>query len=779
MNAIWLLRLKRQRHWERKQRDMAARYLQKIYRGRKAYRIVAVLKKMKVIAKALAVVTETKQRRHNRMLQHGAAVTLQNWYREFLWVSAEKARQEVVKEWATLNIQAIVRGKLARIYYQKTRAELTASATVVQNLWRLKIAKRRWGNLHRLALAEAREAKYQEKLAMMRRKRERETKADKDASELQAVLLVQMRWKVYVKRMREWREEERKKREMEERVRLRQEERAKTVFDRLKEKLTNATDGVRKGAEAMAAGLKDGKNLKDIAKKVQTEMTPEETAMQKARRERLDRQRKEMAALERKAFLGDKGAKELLKERKLQRFSFSVMSNQKWAFNLQGITDIRMTVGPEEARRMQARQAYHGDTTEDCYVRVMGDLSFPKGGHGMLPQYTYLWIQKGKGATNLVGKIEMQRRREGEKKRELVYRNKKMKKKKMKFANDPATMIEFHLDFDSKFPIVDLKLSFDRQSENYLEDRQFEKVQDIDLSELVWGEQLAKHHPVYLWKYCLKIEKSEYQIELEGSTSAQPYYDALVQKTMDFVALSEVEVEELHDIFIGIDRDGTGFVEMQEFYLFLGVAPTEFHKCVFKYMDQDNDGTLTFGEFIAFACNIALLGNKQLFQILFGIIDTDDSGAISREELPALLDVSGCNRTIRKRITELFIKLGSKNKDGCLMQKEFKEITDRYPTLLKPMHQLQLAISENFFGRKWWDQRRLDFKEARELLVTKEELVNKGAPELEMQDWQDPDNVASSRATAFKSEYEYSDDEDDKKKKFKIDLKDPSEHYKD
>ena len=135
--------------------------------------------------------------------------------------------------------------------------------------------------------------------------------------------------------MREWREEERKKREMEERVRLRQEERAKTVFDRLKERLTKATDGVRKGAEAMAAGLKDGKSLKDIAKKVQTEMTPEETAMQKARRERLDRQRKEMAALERKAFLGDKGAKELLKERKLQRFSFSVMSNQKWAFNLQ------------------------------------------------------------------------------------------------------------------------------------------------------------------------------------------------------------------------------------------------------------------------------------------------------------------------------------------------------------------------------------------------------------------------------------------------------------
>ena len=56
---------------------------------------------------------------------------------------------------------------------------------------------------------------------------------------------------------------------------------------------------------------------------------------------------------------------------------------------------------------------------------------------------------------------------------------------------------------------------------------------------------------------------------------------------------------------------------------------------------------------------------------------------------------------------------------------QFKEITDKYPTLLKPMHQLQLAITENLFGRKWWDQRRLDFKTAREMLQSKENLVNK------------------------------------------------------
>ena len=135
--------------------------------------------------------------------------------------------------------------------------------------------------------------------------------------------------------MREWREEERKRLEMEERVRKRKEERSKTVFDRVKERFAKATDGMRKSAEAMAEGLKEGKNIKDIAKKLKKELTPEETAMQKARRERLARQRKEQAALERKALFGDQAAKDLLQERKLQRFSYSVMSNQKWAFNLQ------------------------------------------------------------------------------------------------------------------------------------------------------------------------------------------------------------------------------------------------------------------------------------------------------------------------------------------------------------------------------------------------------------------------------------------------------------
>ena len=145
---------------------------------------------------------------------------------------------------------------------------------------------------------------------------------------------ISSRLQIYAKQMRESRDEERKRLEREERVRVQKEERAKNIFDRVKERFTKAADSARKGAEGVATGMKEGKKLKDIAKKVQKELTPKETPMQQARRERLDRQRKEEAALKRKAFLGDKAAKELLLERKMQRFSYSVMSNQKWAFNL-------------------------------------------------------------------------------------------------------------------------------------------------------------------------------------------------------------------------------------------------------------------------------------------------------------------------------------------------------------------------------------------------------------------------------------------------------------
>ena len=47
-----------------------------------------------------------------------------------------------------------------------------------------------------------------------------------------------------------------------------------------------------------------------------------------------------------------------------------------------------------------------------------------------------------------------------------------------------------------------------------------------------------------------------------------------------------------------------------------------------------------------------------------------------------------------------------------------------------------------------------------------------------MPSWQDPDNIASSRNAPLRSEYSDDSDDENKKKSFKIDLKDSSDRYK-
>lgn len=48
-------------------------------------------------------------------------------------------------------------------------------------------------------------------------------------------------------------------------------------------------------------------------------------------------------------------------------------------------------------------------------------------------------------------------------------------------------------------------------------------------------------------------------------------------------------------------------------------------------------------------------------------------------------------------------------------------------------------------GEQWWEDRRRDFKEARELLRRRQDLVNTAPENVFKVDWQDPDNVLSFR----------------------------------
>ncbi len=328
------------------------------------------------------------------------------------------------------------------------------------------------------------------------------------------------------------------------------------------------------------------------------------------------------------------------------------------------------------------------------------------------------------------------------------FRTNKYKKKHHlpgeNLVNHPGVLLELETGRDPLRPIVDLRFSFDREMENALETQGYEIVENVDVSSLVWGPTLGKHKRCLLWKYCMKIEKTEYQRELEGAVATQEYYNARLQRSIDFLALAEEEVDEFFARFCEADKDASGSLDMDEFCKFMGVQRTDFIVAVVKYMDEDHDGTVDFSEFVSFSCNIALLGNKQLFQILFGVVDVDNSGSIHRDELPALLDVAKLDKQQRRGITTEFEAACRGQKDGCLRQDEFRAIVERFPRVMEPIHMLQRAIQAKVMGPAWWEQRRADFKETRELLRKREDLINNvpNDPSLQV-DWQDPDNVLS------------------------------------
>jgi len=699
--ARYRARNRKLKAWEENRRNFAATFLQKFYRGRKAFKFMQLYKKMRVAEKMIKAMSNNRERRRNRMLQHGAACTLQTWYRSFLWQKAELARMRVVRDWAAATINGSVRAYFERVRMKQLLIEARLAANRIQGFFRVLAARKRWGELMRMARAAKLEEAKLAKLRLIRLRQERMEEEEKLALQIGAARRVQEVFKIYKMRKAHREAEEERKRIAEERRAKQEAYKNRNVFQVIKDNVEGAFAFARKIGEGLAGEKPSAEESKAIKerKKVRGKLSE---ANERKKKKRIAQRLALEAKLRAKAASGDETAANQLRQMKLDRYIFSVLSNQKLAFNVAGIKDIKMTVGIDEAMAFHKKQLFLKGTKRPYYRRVMGDPSLPRGTHGKKMQYCYLWYLKEPGSGDIIGSISLKRRKEDEPDKRLKFRTKKFKKKHPRagenLINHPGTLLELETGRDPLKPIVDLKFSFDRVMESALEDKGYEIVENVDVSSLIWGPTLGKHKRCLLWKYCMKIEKTDYQKELEGAVATQDYYNQRLQRAIDFLALSEDEVDKFFECFCDADRDASGTIELDEFFDYMRIPRSDFLVSVCNYIDEDNDGTIDFSEFVSFVCNISLLGNKQLFQILFGVIDSDNSGSIHRDELPALLDVANLDRQVRKRITKQFEAACKGQSDGCLRQDQFRSIVERFPKVMQPIHMFQrsLQVSSSF-----------------------------------------------------------------------------------
>ncbi|KAL6492820.1 hypothetical protein OROGR_032579 [Orobanche gracilis] len=101
--------------------------------------------------------------------------------------------------------------------------------------------------------------------------------------------------------------------------------------------------------------------------------------------------------------------------------------------------------------------------------------------------------------------------------------------------------------------------------------------------------------------------------------------------------LSEEEIGGLRQLFKMIDTDNSGTITYEELKQGLRKVGTELNECEIKALmnaaDTDNSGTIDYGEFIAATLHMNKMEREENLLAAFSFFDKDGSGYITIDEL--------------------------------------------------------------------------------------------------------------------------------------------------
>ncbi|KAF5201718.1 Calcium-dependent protein kinase, partial [Thalictrum thalictroides] len=147
------------------------------------------------------------------------------------------------------------------------------------------------------------------------------------------------------------------------------------------------------------------------------------------------------------------------------------------------------------------------------------------------------------------------------------------------------------------------------------------------------------------------------------------------KKAMRVIAehLSVEEVEVIRDMFKLMDTDNNGKITFEELKAGLQKVGSQLAepemKMLMEVADVDGSGTLDYGEFVAVTVHLQRMENDEHFRRAFLFFDTDASGYIEREELQsALVDESG---EVDVEMLNDIIREVDTDKDGRISYDEF------------------------------------------------------------------------------------------------------------
>ncbi|KAK9107795.1 hypothetical protein Scep_017546 [Stephania cephalantha] len=147
------------------------------------------------------------------------------------------------------------------------------------------------------------------------------------------------------------------------------------------------------------------------------------------------------------------------------------------------------------------------------------------------------------------------------------------------------------------------------------------------------------------------------------------------KKAMRVIAehLSVEEVEIIRDMFKLMDTDNNGKITYEELRAGLQKVGSQLAepemKMIMEVADVDGSGALDYGEFVAVIIHLQRMENDEHFRRAFMFFDIDGSGYIERDELQAaLMDESG---QVEVEVLNDIIREVDTDKDGRISYEEF------------------------------------------------------------------------------------------------------------
>jgi len=170
--------------------------------------------------------------------------------------------------------------------------------------------------------------------------------------------------------------------------------------------------------------------------------------------------------------------------------------------------------------------------------------------------------------------------------------------------------------------------------------------------------------------------------------------------------LKPKDAQQLHKKFQDIDVDGSGVIDVNEFFRYISMEPTPFGVKLFSLIDENASGEIDFNEFLVGLWNMCTFDEEALLKFAFQLIDDDNSGYVDNDEIVEMVKsvhVKKFDRKLVPHVKKVMAKF-DKNGDHKFSFDEFKGCHKELPLLFMPAFSLKNCMEDEFFGERFWRQ---------------------------------------------------------------------------